>query len=107
MNWLKAELRALKMKKEERITEQLAVFNEAKEACDRVGRNLTYEDISNTLVPPSRIHEWKKQKSAALAEYYEKIEFEYDELMIELQSLWDFCLVPETERNFPKTFNPG
>ena len=95
------------MKKKERITEQLAVFNEAKEACERVGWKLTCEDISNTLVPPSRINEWKKQKSEALAEYYEKIQFEYDELMIELQSLWDLCLVPETERYFPKTFNPG
>jgi DNA repair exonuclease SbcCD ATPase subunit len=39
-------------------------------------------------------------------EWFETIQFEYDELMIQLQDLWELCVVDECDRFFPKTFNP-
>uniref|UniRef100_A0A914XVU8 Uncharacterized protein n=1 Tax=Panagrolaimus superbus TaxID=310955 RepID=A0A914XVU8_9BILA len=173
-NWLKNECKALIKKKKERMSEQLQVYQEVKEACDRIGWDLvTGDNISTHLVPTSRIMEWKKQKieadtvyidridkikqlqsairgivnhigrkefddhditlvdmdydkyKAVLSEeivqsfenlhtranqsytqWYENIQFEYDELMIELQELWEVCIVAECDRFFPKTFNP-
>uniref|UniRef100_A0A914QN81 Uncharacterized protein n=1 Tax=Panagrolaimus davidi TaxID=227884 RepID=A0A914QN81_9BILA len=74
-NWLKNECKALMKKKKERMAEQLQVFGEVKEACDRVGWDIgSIDNISTHIVPSSRIMEWKKQKIEADATYNVRIE---------------------------------
>jgi hypothetical protein len=73
--WLRTECKALSKKKAERMTEQLQVYKEAKEACDRVGWDLVAgENISTNIVPVSRLTEWKRQKVEADSVFKERIE---------------------------------
>uniref|UniRef100_A0A914R8I7 Uncharacterized protein n=1 Tax=Panagrolaimus davidi TaxID=227884 RepID=A0A914R8I7_9BILA len=55
--------------------EQLQVFDEVKEAFDRVGWDIgSIDNISTHIVPSSRIMEWKKQKTAADETYNVRLE---------------------------------
>lgn len=38
--------------------------------------------------------------------WFEGVQFEYDELMVQLNDLWELCVVSECERYFPRRFNP-
>uniref|UniRef100_A0A914QDB1 Uncharacterized protein n=1 Tax=Panagrolaimus davidi TaxID=227884 RepID=A0A914QDB1_9BILA len=74
-NLLENEYKVLIKKKKERIAEQLQVFNEVKEACDRIGSDIgSIDNISTHIVPSSLIMEWKKKKDEADTIYNVRIE---------------------------------
>uniref|UniRef100_A0AC35F262 Uncharacterized protein n=1 Tax=Panagrolaimus sp. PS1159 TaxID=55785 RepID=A0AC35F262_9BILA len=58
------------------MAEQLQIYGEVKEACDRVGWDIigSIGNISTQIVPSSRIMEWKKQKTAADETYNVRLE---------------------------------
>lgn len=174
-NFLKMEVKSLETTKEQRMVEQLKVFEAAKVACEKIGVPIIDADtFANHVVPAARIAELRIQAVDAertfkdrlnqiktiqqnlnkivthigkaeftnedltlIAMDYEKnpavldeqvvdsfvhlevkakevfeswltkVQFEYHDLMVELNDLWEKCHVPEEERYFPNQFDPN
>ncbi|KAE9555572.1 hypothetical protein FO519_001243 [Halicephalobus sp. NKZ332] len=174
-NFLKMEVKSLESTKEQRMVEQLKVFETAKVACEKIGVSITDAgDFASRILPAARIAELRiqavdaertfkdrlsqikgiqqglskivshigkaeftnndltmisldyennpvildeqvldnfvqleKKAKEVFESWLAKVQFEYHDLMVELNDLWSKCHVPEEERYYPNQFDPN